>query len=113
MSSSLPENFPPVLADSPTLVEAFIAGKLTPKLIRDTEESNIALQTGEVSLKFMDTIWGMPFYMAYTAPTEESSSIAFERHFNPKLQYDSDYFKTVNAMIKCVENNIDTAVTQE
>ena len=50
MSSALPENFPPVLADSPTLVEAFIAGKLTPKLIRDTEESNIALQTGEVSV---------------------------------------------------------------
>ena len=59
----------------------------------------------------MDTIWGMPFYMAYTAPTEDSSPIAFERHFNPKLRFDSDYFNKVNALITCVEDNVGTAVT--
>ena len=51
--------------------------------------------------------------MAYTAPTEDSSPIAFERHFNPKLRFDSEYFNKVNAMIKCVENNVDNAVTED
>ena len=44
--------------------------------------------------------------MAYTEPTEDSSSIAFERHFNPLLKYDSDYHKNLEAMLSCVEKNI-------
>ena len=72
-----------------------------------------ALANGDVSEKFMNTVWGLPFYMAYTAPTEESSSIAFERHFNPRLKQDSSYFNTVANVIKCVEKNASTAVTDE
>ena len=49
MTSTLPEDFPAILADSPTLVEAFIAGALSPSLIRNTPESNTALLNGDVS----------------------------------------------------------------
>ena len=48
---------------------------------------------------------GLAFYMGYTHPNEDSSPIAFERNFNPYLKYDSEYFKTLNSLVKCVESN--------
>ena len=43
--------------------------------------------------------------MAAVAPTDDSSSIAFERHFNPLLKKDSSYFGAVGDLISCVERN--------
>ncbi len=48
---------------------------------------------------------GLAFYSVHNAPTEDSSSIAFERHFTPQLKVDSYYFGSVNNLIKCVERN--------
>ena len=50
------------------------------------------MQEGRISKEFLRGVNGMPFYMSYTAPTAESSPIAFERNFNPMLKYDSEYF---------------------
>ena len=61
----------------------------------------------------MKTVWGLPFYCVYTEPTEDSSSIAFERHFNPSLKYDSEYFGNLSQMIACVERNASEATTPE
>ena len=72
-----------------------------------------AMANGEVSKTFMNSILGLPFYVAHTAPTEESSAIAFERNFNPSLKYDSDYHRNLSAMIECVEKNADSATTVE
>ena len=51
--------------------------------------------------------------MALTAPTEESSEIAFEKHFNPALKYDSQYYKSLNSLIKCVEKNANQSLSPE
>ena len=61
----------------------------------------------------MNSIQGLPFYLAYTAPTDESSPIAFERHFNPALKFDSDYHKNLSQMIECVDKNAESATTPE
>ena len=82
-------------------------------MIRSEPAMMEAIANGEVSKNFLNSILGLPFYMAYTAPTEESSPIAFERHFNPSLKYDSEYYKNLNAMIVCVEKNAQTATTPE
>ena len=50
------------------------------------------MQEGRISKEFLRGKNGLPFYMSYTAPTSESSPIAFERNFNPMLKYDSEYF---------------------
>ena len=65
------------------------------------------MQEGKISNEFLRGVNGMPFYMSYTAPTAESSSIAFERNFNPMLKYDSEYFKNLEKFISCVEANTD------
>ncbi len=51
--------------------------------------------------------------MALTAPSEESSEIAFEKHFNPALKYDSQYYKSLNSLIKCVEKNANQSLSPE
>ena len=56
---------------------------------------------------------GLPFYVTHTAPTDESSPIAFERHFNPDLKHDSEYFKSLNKFIGCVERNSSKDLTVE
>ena len=80
-------------------------------MIRNSSEAMEAMANGEISKEFMKSVMGIPFYMSYTAPTDESSPIAFERHFNPALKYDSAYFNKLNAMIKCVENNQGSATS--
>ena len=61
------------------------------------------MQNGEVSNAFLRTFAGLPFYMAHTKPKEDSSAVAFDRHFNPSLKHDSDYFRSVNKLLTCVE----------
>ena len=56
---------------------------------------------------------GVAFYMAHTAPTDESSSIAFNRNFNPDLKYDSEYHSNLNGFIKCVEKNSSKDLTED
>ena len=71
------------------------------------------MQNGEVPAKFLRTFAGLPFYMAHTKPTEESSPIAFDRHFNPSLKSDSEYFANVNKLLTCVEAHAATAKTEK
>ena len=113
MTANLPAHFPEALIDSKTLTQAYMEGKLTPSIIRNDSAVMEAMANGEISKTFMNSILGLPFYVAHTAPTDESSPIAFERHFNPSLKYDSDYYKNVNAMIACVEKNVESANTTE
>ena len=113
MTATLPAGFPEALIDSKTLTQAYMEGKLTPQLIRGDANAMEAMSNGDISKTFMNSILGLPFYAAHTAPTEESSPIAFDRHFNPSLKYDSEYYKNVHAMIACVEKNADKATTVE
>ena len=55
----------------------------------------------------METIPGMPFYMSFNGAYANPalSSLNFDKHFNPKLKYDSNYHSKLHAMLKCVEKN--------
>ena len=110
MTANTPYDFPEVLVESSNLAQAFVSDQLSPKMIREDEKAQEAMTKGELSKSFMSSPNGLPFYMAHTAPTEESSAIAFERHFNPVLKYDSDYHKNLNAMLSCVEKNASSAI---
>ena len=48
---------------------------------------------------------GLAFYNSYSAPTEDSSAIAFERNFNPDMKHDSAYFGALSSFLSCVEKN--------
>ena len=61
----------------------------------------------------MRGVRGTAFYNAYTEPTEESSPIAFERHFNPMMKHDSAYFGAVDKLVKCVEHNSGQGLSAE
>ena len=113
MTANLPAHFPEALIDSKELTQAYMEGKLTPQIIRNNSSIMEAMANGEVSKTFMNSILGLPFYCAHVAPTDESSPIAFERHFNPSLKFDSDYHKNLNSMIECVEKNAELASTPE
>ena len=63
------------------------------------------MRSGAISTTFMRGTSGLPFYVTHTAPTDESSPIAFERNFNPDLRHDSEYFNNLNKFIGCVERN--------
>ena len=83
---------PNVLYESVELAKAWSNKNLTPSLIRSEDKAVEAMRSGEVSKEFMNSMQGLPFYMSHTAPTEDSSPIAFDAHFNPALKHDSDYF---------------------
>ena len=104
---------PDIIFDSEIISKALQSHALTPEVIRSDEQAVQALRNGEVSQTFLRTFAGLPFYMALTAPSEESSEIAFEKHFNPSLKYDSEYFKNLNSLIKCVENNASKSLSPE
>ena len=104
---------PDIIFDSEIISKALNSHSLTPEVIRSDEQAVQALRNGEISQKFLYTFAGLPFYMALTAPTEESSEIAFEKHFNPSLKYDSEYFRNLNTLIKCVEKNADLPLSSE
>ena len=63
------------------------------------------MRNGEINTTFMRGAAGLPFYCTYTAPTEDSSPIAFERNFNPDLRHDSEYFNSLHRFLGCVEKN--------
>ena len=94
-------------------MDAIMRGNLTPEMVRSDEIAQKALAKGHLDNKFMRSLRGLPFYMSYTAPTEESSAIAFERHFNPQLKHDSEYFKQLNEVLSCVERNVAKNLTPE
>ena len=71
------------------------------------------MQNGEVSEAYMRSMRGLPFYMSHTAPAEDSSAIAFDKHFNPSLKHDSQYFNEVNSLLSCVERNQGKANTAD
>merc|ERR1712146_222416 len=51
------------------------------------------------------TMKGYPFYVSKVCPQEDSSNIAFERHFNPSLKHDSEYFNKLSKLLSCVDKN--------
>ena len=73
--------------------------------MREDPQVSEALRNGQIDTAFLRGAAGQAFYAAHTAPSEESSAIAFDRHFNPFLKKDSSYFGAVSNFLGCVERN--------
>ena len=71
------------------------------------------MRSGAISTTFMRTFAGLPFYVAHTAPTDESSPIAFERNFNPDLRHDSEYFNSLHKFLGCVDRNSGKGLSED
>ena len=95
------------------LARAAQEGKLTPEVIQSDEQAMTALANWEISEAFLRTMKGYPFYVSKVAPTEESSNIAFERHFNPALKHDSEYFNKLSGLLSCVDRNSSLQTPEE
>ena len=106
-------NFPDVLLDSKELTQAFIDGGLTTEMIRNEPRLMQAMRKGDISKEWINSLIGLPFYCAHTADPEDPGASSFDKHFNPSLKHDSDYFNKLNSMIKCVEKNASQATTPE
>ena len=113
MASNVPIGFPEAIYDSKLIADAFARQAVTPEMVRGCPTVTQALQNGEFDNQFMRGLSGLPFYMAHTAPSDESSAIAFDRHFNPQLKHDSEYFRNLNAVLSCVERNAASDLTPE
>ena len=113
MSANVPLGVPEVLFDSAKIAVEYAQKKLSPKTVRADPMAQEAMQSGQVRKEFMRGVSGLAFYMSATAPTEESSAIAFERNFNPMLKYDSDYFGTVDKFLGCVDKNSSKQLTED
>ena len=113
MATNVPLGFPEAIFDSKTISDAYARQQVTPELVRDCPTVTEAMQNGEFSNGFMRGVNGLAFYMAHTAPTDESSAIAFERNFNPHLKHDSYYFKNLDAVLSCVERNASKDLSPE
>ena len=107
MATNVPLGFPEAIFDSKIISDAYARQAVTPALVRDCPIVQEAMQSGGFSNSFLRGANGLAFYMAHTAPSDESSAIAFEKNFNPMLKHDSEYFKNLSAVISCVERNAD------
>ena len=61
-------------------------------------------------LNMFDRVKDMPgaspmYFKFKTEGAEEQSKMAFQRYFNPALAKDSDYFASVDRVMKCVEKH--------
>ena len=104
---------PSVLFESINMARAMQEKRVTPEVIRADPMVMEAMQNGEFAQDYMRSMKGLPFYMSHVAPTEDSSAIAFDRHFNPSLKHDSQYFKDLIALLQCVEDNSGKTLTVE
>ena len=54
-----------------------------------------------------------PIYLKYNLSQKEPDlpNFNFGKHFNPLLADESDYFKKLNKMMKCVEKNVNKDLT--
>ena len=105
MTTNVPFELPPVILDSAKIADGLARESINPQDVREDEQVSNALKTGQIDVAFLRGAAGQAFNAAYTEPTEESSAIAFDRHFNPYLKKDSTYFGAVNKFISCVEKN--------
>ena len=105
--------FPDVMLDSQELTQAFMEGNLTSEMIRSEPRLVQAMRKGEISKEWMNTLNGLPFYCAHSADPEDEKASTFDKHFNPSLKHDSEYFGKLNEMIACVEKNAKEATTPE
>ena len=99
---------PQIIVDDPKFGELFFTKQLSSADVRLNQAVQEQIRNGEVSKTFLNGVRGLPFYYGLTCPTPDSSSISFERHFNPQLARDSEYFKALHGLISCVENNLTT-----
>ena len=112
MATNVPFSDPQILYESKELAQAFGQKLLKPEALRNNEALQ-EIREGKVSTEFLRGVRGIAFYNAYTAPTSDSSSIAFERHFNPMMKHDSTYFGSVDKLISCVEQNAGKGLSEE
>jgi len=105
MTSNLPYGVPEVIFEQKDIAQAYAKKILSPAMLRNNVEAQEQIANGSVSRDFLRGVSGLAFYNSHTAPSEESSPIAFERNFNPMLQHDSAYFNAVSKMLSCVERN--------
>ena len=96
---------PAIILDSASIGDLFTSRTLTASDVRNSEQAQEQLRSGGCSSTFLRGVRGLPFYYGMTNPTEESSSIAFERNFNPLMKRDSEYFKALGGVISCVERH--------
>ena len=92
MTTNMPIGWPNVIIENKYLLDAFAKQELDPTTLRQDDKVKEAIATGDMSSSFLRGKFGMPFYCSYTAPTDDSSPIAFEKNFNPLMKQDSSYF---------------------
>ena len=55
---------------------------------------------------------GLPFTLKQVNPdSKDANLLHFDRHFNPDLAIESNYFKSLNAFFTCVEKNASRDLT--
>ena len=99
MTTNTPSNVPQVIFDSAKIADGFARKSINPEDVRNDPIVNEALQNGQIDKDFLRGPAGIGLYSAHTQPSEDSSNIAFERHFSPYLARDSDYFGSVKGML--------------
>ena len=56
---------------------------------------------------------GSPIYFkTVNKASEDAGILKFDKHFNPDLASDSTYFKSLNALMQCVERNLEKELTE-
>ena len=83
MATNVPLGFPEAIFDSKIISDAYARQAVTPSLVRECPIVQESMQNGGFANSFLRGANGLAFYMALTAPSDESSAIAFERNFNP------------------------------
>ena len=60
----------------------------------------------------LNTAKGSPLYFKLQNPSI-TDPLSFERYFNPDLTVDSEYFKSLDSLLKCVEKNLDKDLSEK
>jgi len=57
---------------------------------------------------------GVPFFLKKKDPEfANASDLVFEKHFNKELTLDSEYFKSLDLMMQCVQKHADVPDNQQ
>ena len=108
MTTNTPFGMPDFIFESAELAQKFRNKTLKASELRGNDAAQEGILNGDINKDFVNGAQGLAFYFSHTAPQEDSSPIAFERHFNPQMRFDSSYFSALSNLTRCVEKNVDS-----
>ncbi len=87
------------------LLQGIFNFNATPDMVRSDPVVMEALRNGEISEEFIKGVNGLPYFSTHIDASRAHSNISLENHFHPDLKHESEFYGSLDRLVKCVEKH--------